>query len=115
MKKKIKIIAFFLAIICVATVAYGCGKNSTQSTTNTHSTTITASAAQQSQLEFQQVAKQQISTLNVIYFWREKSTDTMYIEKIRGSSCGEGSGLIQMMDPETGLPLTYTKWLNSYQ
>lgn len=115
MKRKFKIIAFFLVIICVSAIAYGCGKNATQNTTNTASTTITASAAQQSKLEFQKVAEQQLSMLNVIYFWREKSTDTMYIEKIRSSSAGEGSGLIQMFDPETGLPLTYTKWLNSYQ
>ena len=115
MKRKFKIIVFFLTIILVSTIAYGCGKNSTQNTNTTASTTITASAAQQSKFEFQKVAEQQISMLNIIYFWREKSTDTMYIEKIRSSSGGEGSGLTQMMDPETGLPLTYTKWLNSYR
>lgn len=117
MKKKFKILAFILAIICVTTMAYGCGKNATQNTTNTASTTITVSAAesQQSNLGFQLVYEQRINGYNVIFFWREISTDTMYIETVRSTRDGYGSGLIQMPDPETGLPLTYTKWLNSYQ
>lgn len=114
MKNKFKIMAFILVIICVATIAYGCGKNATESTSNTPSIAITASAAQQSSLEFQLVSEQVRSSYSQIYFWREKSTDTMYIETVRSYKDGYGSGLTQMLDPETGKPLTYTQWFNNY-
>lgn len=112
---KFKLIAFLLAMICVATTAYGCGKNATESTTNKPSMAITASAAQQSALEFELIFEQHISRYNVIWFWREKSTDTMYIEKYKKEQDGAGIGLIQMMDPETGKPLTYTQWYYNYR
>lgn len=111
MKNKFKIMAFILAFICVTTIAYGCGKNATENTSNTPSIAITASAAQTSNLEFELVSKQVLSGYSSIYFWREISTDTMFVESIRTS----GSGLTQMLDPETGKPLTYTMWLSSYK
>ena len=115
MKNKFKIIAVIFAIICVTSIAYGCGKNATEDTNNTPSIAITASAAQQSNLEFELVSEQVRSSYSQIYFWREKSTDTMYIETIRSYKDGYGSGLTQMLEPETGKPLTYAQWSNTYK
>lgn len=115
MKNKFKIIAVILAIICVTSIAYGCGKNATEDTSNTPSIAITASAAQQSNLEFELVSEQVITSFQKICFWRELSTDTMYVETIRSSRNGYGSGLTQMLDPETGKPLTYAQWSNTYK
>ena len=112
MKKKIIAIVAVFAVIALMFVAYSCGKSNLEPEAPV---TISASAAQQSALEFELICEQHISRTNVIWFWREKSTDTMYIEKYKKEPDGAGTGLIQMMDPETGKPLTYSRWLYSYQ
>ena len=116
MKNKFKILTFLLVIVCVATIAYCCGKNDTITENTNFIPTVTASAAQQqSALEFELICKQQINSYTINCFWREKSTDTMYIETLRSFRESYGSGLTQMLDPETGKPLTYSRWLYSYQ
>ena len=109
MKNKFKIVAFFLAIICVATIAYGCGKSdsNTEITDSTPITMITASAADVSEVNFE---------FEAIYLphggrhhvYREITTDTSWVHK------NPAGGISQMFDPETGKPLTYTVWLEKY-
>jgi len=41
--------------------------------------------------------------------YREKTTDVLYIKPTEG-----GSGFTVMLDPETGLPLTYKVWKEKY-
>ena len=108
MKNKFKIVAFFLAIICVGTIAYGCGKSdsNTEITDSTPITMITASATQASFI-FEKVYSDGINGL-VIY--QEKTTDTLFLE-LDGYNSG---GIAQMLDPETGKPLTYSVWLEKY-
>lgn len=45
-----------------------------------------------------------ISTSKHIYYYRDIVTDVMYVRCY-------SSGLTEMSDPETGLPLTYTRYL----
>lgn len=106
---KFKIIAFLLAIICVAIVAYDCGRNSTESeiADSAPIATITASAADVSEVNFE---------FEAIYLphggrhhvYREITTDTLWVHK------NPAGGISQMFDPETGKPLTYTLWKEKY-
>ena len=114
MKKKIIAIVAVFAVIALMFVAYGCGKSNLEPETPI----VTSASAAKSQLsgfEFELISEQKISNFQTISYWRETSTDTMYIESWRHHNYGSGSGLTQMLDPETGKPLTYTQWLESYQ
>ena len=41
--------------------------------------------------------------------YRETTTDVLYVSR------GKDSALAPMLDPETGLPLTYSIWKEKYQ
>lgn len=45
-----------------------------------------------------------------IVYYRDVATDVMYL-----LYSGGGKGFTVMMDPETGLPLTYTRYIEVYQ
>ena len=45
----------------------------------------------------------------VAYIYHEETTDVLYIKPYGG-----GSGFTVMLDPETGLPLTYKVWKAKY-
>ena len=107
MKNKFKLIAFLLAIICVATIAYGCGKSdsNTEITDSIPITTITASAAETFYFNFEVIDRG-----SGIAVFRETTTDTIWVE---GYTIN-GIGISQFDDPETGKPLTYSVWLEKY-
>ena len=107
MKNKFKIVAFFLAIICVASIAYGCGRNNIKSeiTDSNPITTITASAAETFYFNFEVIDRG-----SGIAVFRETTTDTIWVE---GYTIN-GIGISQFDDPETGKPLTYSVWLEKY-
>ena len=48
-------------------------------------------------------------------FYKEDSTDVIYIYAYEGHGYGAGAAMSVMLDPETGFPLTYTKWVEKYQ
>ena len=106
---KFKLIAFLLAIICIATISYGCGKNdsNTEITDFTPVTTITANAIESFGFDFEEIS---IDKGCMIAVYRETTTDTIWV-KGYGSN---GIGISQFDDPETGKPLTYTIWLEKY-
>lgn len=120
MKNKVKIISFFLAIVCVAAIAYGCGKSdsNTEITDFTLITTITASAAEISDVNF---SFESVYSIGDFTIYRETSTDALFVKNDyyrsisgRGSGVGVGVALTQFLDPETGKPLTYAVWLEKY-
>lgn len=118
MKNKFKIVAFFLAIICVATIAYGCGKSdsNTEITDSTPITMITASAAEISDVNF---SFESVYSIGDFTIYRETSTDALFVKNdyyrsISGRGVGVGVALTQFLDPETGKPLTYAVWLEKY-
>ena len=41
--------------------------------------------------------------------WHEPYTDVLYMKE-----AGNGSGFTVMLDPESGLPLTFYKWIMKY-
>lgn len=43
-----------------------------------------------------------------VYYYRDVATDVIYIGTYKG-------GLVAMQDPETGLPLTYTRYVELYE
>ena len=43
------------------------------------------------------------------YLYHETTTDVLYVAQ------GESGGLTPMLDPETGLPLTYSVWQAKYR
>lgn len=47
---------------------------------------------------------------NGFYIFREPVTDVLYMRY----SLDNAGGITVMLDPETGLPLTYTKYLEQY-
>ena len=49
-----------------------------------------------------------VGGVHIIYY-RDVATDVMYL------SSGYQGGLTVMMDPETGLPLTYARYIEVYQ
>ena len=109
MKNKFKLIAFLLAIICVATIAYGCGKSdsNTEITDSTLITTITAKAVETFDFNFEEISIDKGCRIAV---YRETTTDTIWVE---GYTIN-GIGISQFDDPETGKPLTYSVWLEKY-
>ena len=109
MKNKFKIVAFILVIVCVASIAYGCGINNTESgvVNSTPITTITASAVETFDFNFEAISFDR-GSLIVVY--RETTTDTIWVERYSST----GIGIVQFNDPETGKPLTYSVWLEKY-
>lgn len=114
MKNKFKIVAFFLAIICIATISYGCGKSdsNTEITDSTLITTITASAAEipTSKFDFEVIYYEEITSTINLTIYHEVTTDTIFVQ-YDGYYSG---GLTQFIDTETGKPLTYSLWLEKY-
>lgn len=107
MKNKFKIVAFFLAIICVATIAYGCGKSDTKTESTDFIPTMTASAAEVSDVNF---GFEEVYYTQGFTIYRETSTDALFVRHYSSHA----GGLCQMLDPETGKPLTYSVWLEKY-
>ena len=104
---KFKLIAFLLAIICVAAISYGCGKSdsNTEITDSTPITTITASAVENPDFNFKSILADTTFKSRVLV---ETTTDTLWVFVGNTSDCE------QILDPETGLPLTYSLWLEKY-
>lgn len=50
-----------------------------------------------------------VSAMGPYDFLREEVTDVMYLR------CTSVSGLTVMLDPETGLPLTYARYIEIYE
>lgn len=110
MKNKFKIIALILVILFVAVIAYGCGKNNSETGISDFITTMTASASSVSEninFDFEVVYYDDENGLSI---YHETTTDTLFAE-FNGYNAG---GLTQIMDPETGKPLTYTLWKEKY-
>ena len=106
MKKKIIAIVAVFAVIALMYVAYGCGKSKLEPEAPV---TISASASQttESNFNFELIYADNDSGL---YIYHEKTTDTLFLQ-YGGYKAG---GITQLMDPETGLPLTYTVWQEKY-
>ena len=104
---KFKLIAFLLALICVATISYGCGKSdsNTEITDSNPITTITASAVENPDFNFKSIISDTTYRSHVLV---ETTTDTLWV------FIGASGVYEQIFDPETGLPLTYTIWLEKY-
>lgn len=106
MKKKIIAIVAVFAVIALMFVAYGCGKSNLEP-----ETPVTSAIAAESQQNFNFVAVYNDNEITVL---RETTTDSLFVKyKSHGYNALAG-GLTQMMDPETGKPLTYTQWVNNY-
>ncbi len=111
MEKKTKIIitlAFIITII--ASFAVGCHASETNTADISGATTITAEAAE-SKFELVQVSIQSLDSRSDVSYYREASTDVVYM-LYDGYNSG---GLTVMLDPETGKPLTYENWKANYQ
>lgn len=118
MKKKTKIviaiaIAFIIAIIASFTV--GCHAPKTNTANISTATTITAEAAENN-FGFAKISSDYLNTTHEkVFFYREVSTDVMYIAYCKQESYAGMGGLTVMLDPETGGPLTYENWVNNYK
>lgn len=47
-------------------------------------------------------------------YWRDKATDVVYVRFRDKSGYAGYGGLSVMLDPETGLPLTYARYMEIY-
>lgn len=53
------------------------------------------------------------STANIAIYW-EESTDLLFVA-YEGDAQDAGNSLTIMLDPKTGLPLTYSNWKKNYR
>ena len=110
MKKKIIAIVAVFAVITLMFVAYGCGKSNLEP----EAPVVTSvSAAETSQLSFN-FEEVYYDYNNKLTIFRETTTDSLFVKYSNLSYKAGAGGLTQMMDPETGLPLTYTVWQEKY-
>ncbi len=113
-KRNIMIIAIIFTVAIIASFAAGCGasNNSEASTASGLAITAEAAEAKENHFNFELITE---DYLNDIRFYRESSTDVMYVLYREGSSYAAAGGLTVMLDPETGKPLTYENWKANYQ
>lgn len=113
MKKKIIVIVAVFAVIALIFVAYGCGKSNIEPETPVITSVSAAETTQPSSFNFEEVY---YDSANYLTIFHEKTTDSLFIQYSQtfGFSDAGAGGLTQMMDPETGLPLTYTVWQEKY-
>ena len=109
MKKLICILIVVLMIVCLL----GCSEQTvTASIANSGSFDVTpeATISSSTSFELEKVGRCVINSYDSIDYYRDTTTDVMYM-------CFMGrrkAGLTEMHDPETGLPLTYTRYMEIY-
>ena len=114
MKKKIIAIVAVFAVIALLFVAYGCGKSNLEPEAPVVTSVSAAETTQPSSFNFEEVYSDDEIGLTI---YHETKTDTLFVTYHhfdKGWLQTESGGLTQMMDPETGLPLTYTVWQENY-
>ena len=100
MKKKL--LSAILYLVMVASLVVGCGKVQAEEASVANDEKKSATIA---------VAFDVVETdYYYIDVYREVYTDVMYME----SAYEHGIGLTVMLDPATGLPLTYTNYVENY-
>lgn len=116
MKKKTKIIiAIAFIIVIIASFTAGCHESKTNAADISSATAITAEAAE-SNFGFVEITVDNLNTTHEkVFFYREVSTDVMYIAYCKQASYAGMGGLTVMLDPQTGGPLTYENWVNNYK
>ena len=96
-----KLLSALLCVIMLAYLVVGCGKVQAEE----------ASVANDEKSATIAVAFDLVETeYYFIDVYREVYTDVMYME----SAYEHGIGLTVMLDPATGLPLTYTNYVENY-
>lgn len=116
MKKKTKIVIAIAFIIAIITIfAAGCHASKTNTANISTATTITAEAAENN-FGFAKISSDYLNTTHEeVFFYRELSTDVMYVLYCKQEAYAGMGGLTVMLDPQTGLPLTYENWVNNYK
>ena len=100
MKKKL--LSALLCVIMLASLVVGCGKDQSAEAS------VANDEKKSSKIE---VSFEEIETeYYFIDVYREVYTDVMYME----SAYEHGIGLTVMLDPATGLPLTYANYVENY-
>lgn len=103
-----KKIIVFIALTIAALSLVACGTRTVEATMDTSNSTVELNTTKNRIV----VEIEYIDTSNATYDCiREVATDVMYL-KYKGRYAG---GLTVMLDPETGLPLTYTRYVEIYK
>lgn len=114
-RKIFSVIALTLVLAIAATIFVGCSQDPDPSS-SVYSTIPSDSSAQNSSsgltedevlkqpFEMQQVGHS--TSANFLYY-RDTTTDVLYV----WAASKSGAGLTALLDPATGLPLTYTRYL----
>ncbi|MEE1503871.1 MAG: hypothetical protein UGF89_06480 [Acutalibacteraceae bacterium] len=98
----VALVVAFMAITCFA----GCGNDTVKGSGEVYQASETTT-------EENRVGMERVGIAGGFTYYRDASTDVMYLWKQEWDTGGAGyAGLTIMMNPETGLPLTYADWVN---
>lgn len=64
--------------------------------------------------EMELIKKQKIDSDIAFYFYKETITDVVYVRCLQKAGYAGAGGLTVLSDPETGLPLTYARYIEIY-
>lgn len=104
MKKKITAIVAVFAIITLMFVAYGCGKSNSELEMPIV-TSVSALETPEADFNFEELYDDNNYSFAIFH---ETTTDSLFILYYNRGS------FAQILDPDTGLPLTYTLWQEKY-
>lgn len=108
-----KTIAILLTVILCAGVLYGCGNSTVQK--NSSSSALASEEIKTSDVS----APFDLEYVGVdydddFYYYRDTTTDVLFLVSERRSTYALGAGITTIPDPETGLPMTYTRYMEIY-
>lgn len=110
MKHK-KIISFFLLIFIFAGMLSGCGTDNLQ---------LPSDSSNENYQDYEETAQEpftleELGKSGYFYYYRDLTTDVLYLRYGKKAGHAGIGGLTVMLDPETGLPLTYTRYMDLYE
>ena len=105
-----KLLAVSTTILLIASLLCSCASN----TAITFPIDVPGVAPTPSLIDEFEMEKVGESSDGNFSYWRDMATDVLYIRFRDSSGYAGHGGLTIMLDPSTGLPLTYTRYMELY-
>lgn len=106
-----KIFAIFMVVVLLFVMNSCAAADPSASASGTATETVTGNQSEFEAFEMELVGKCVVSNSgDIFYYYRETTTNVMYVTRYDYHA----GGLTVMLNPETGLPLTYDRYMEIY-